>query len=38
MSYAAYEHAKAQWLRQHPDATPAQIEEAFRQIAKRLGL
>jgi hypothetical protein len=37
-SYQAYEAAKAQWLRMHPDATPAQIEAAMTRIARQMGL
>lgn len=37
-SYAAYDYEKQAWLRDHPDATPAQIERAFKAIARRLGL
>ncbi len=38
MSYSRYEAEKSAWLRAHPDATPAQIEQAFKRIAKALGV
>lgn len=38
MNWQRYEAEKAYWLRQHPNATPAQIERAARAIARRLGL
>lgn len=31
-----YEAEKARWLRVNPGATPEQIEEAFKQIAREL--
>lgn len=37
-SYQLYEFEKAAWLRKHPEATTAQIDRAFRAIARRLGL
>jgi len=36
--YSQYEAEKARWLRNHPDATPIQIQIAFEAIARRLGL
>lgn len=38
MSYHRYEIEKAAWLRAHPNATADQIERAFRNIARKLGL
>jgi len=37
-TYALYEAEKAIWLRQNPQATPAQIMRAYQAIARRLGL
>lgn len=37
-TYALYEAEKAIWLRDHPNATPAQVLRAFQAIARRLGL
>jgi hypothetical protein len=37
-TYQLYEYEKQAWIRRHPDATPAQIERAFKAIARRLGL
>lgn len=37
-SYALYKYETQRWIRHHPDATPEQIEDAFKRIAKRLGL
>ena len=34
----AYEFLKARWLARYPKATPEQIEEALRAIARRVGL
>mgnify|MGYP000899726224 FL=1 len=34
----AYEFLKARWLAWHPNATPEQIEEAMRAIARKVGL
>jgi hypothetical protein len=36
--YAVYARLKADWLASHPNATPEQIEAAFKAIAERLGL
>ena len=33
-----YEGAKRAWLIAHPDASPEQIERAFKAIAERLGV
>lgn len=33
-----YEAEKARWLRVNPGATPEQTEEAFKQIARELGI
>lgn len=38
MSYSRYESEKSAWLRANPDATPEQIERAFKRIAKALGV
>jgi hypothetical protein len=37
-SYASYAREKAAWLRAHPAATPEQIEQAMKAIARRLGV
>ena len=34
----AYDFLKASWLARNPKATPEQIEEALRAIARRVGL
>ncbi len=36
--HQAYEQLKSEWLRKHPQATAEQIEQAFRAIAKRVGV
>jgi hypothetical protein len=36
--YQCYEQAKRTWACQHTDATPDQLEQAFRSIADRLGI
>lgn len=36
--HAAYEAAKQSWLLAHPNATAAEIERAFQDIARRLGI
>jgi hypothetical protein len=36
--YQAYAAAKRAWLAENPGATPEQIERAFQEIARRLGL
>jgi hypothetical protein len=33
-----YEFEKQAWIYLHPDATPSEIEQACRDIAKRLGV
>lgn len=33
-----YSEQKAAWMRQHPGASPEQIEQACRAIAERLGI
>lgn len=33
-----YEAEKARWLRVNPGATPEKIEEAFKRIARKLGI
>lgn len=37
-TYTMYTYETQAWLRRNPDATPEQIEDAFRRIARRLGL
>ena len=37
-NWSAYEAAKAAWIAEHPDATPAEYEAAIRQLAERLGV
>ncbi len=37
-TYATYEAQKAAWLRAHPEATAEQIEAAFAEIARELGI
>jgi hypothetical protein len=36
--YQRYEAEKSTWLYLHPDATPHQIQDALKAIAKRLGV
>lgn len=36
MNWARYETMKADWLAKHPEATPAEIAQAMRRIARRL--
>jgi hypothetical protein len=36
--YQRYEAEKSTWLHLHPDATPHQIQDALKAIAKRLGV
>lgn len=36
--WITYEVEKQKWLAKHPDATPKEIEQAMREIAKRLNL
>jgi hypothetical protein len=36
--YQRYEIEKRAWVNAHPEATPEQIEQAFRAIARRLGV
>jgi hypothetical protein len=38
MSYSLYEALKADWIRQHPHATPQQYQKAMRQIARKAGV
>ena len=38
MSFQDYETAKRAWVDSHPDATPAEHEDAMRAIAARLGV
>jgi len=37
-TYQQYEYEKQAWLRRHPDATSAQIDQACQAIARGLGL
>lgn len=34
MSYSRYESLKAQWIKDHPEATPEQYQQAMKRIAK----
>jgi hypothetical protein len=36
--YQLYSEKKAAWLRANQNATPEQIETAFRAIAERIGI
>ena len=36
--YSTYEAEKAAWLRANPEATAEQIEAAFLEIARKLGI
>jgi hypothetical protein len=36
--FQRYEQAKRAWVHQHPNATPEQLEQAFKAIAERLGV
>lgn len=36
--WITYEVEKQKWLAKHPDATSKEIEQAMREIAKRLNL
>jgi len=33
-----YERMKAEWIAQHPNATPAEYAQAMREIAQRCGV
>jgi len=35
--YQAYKAAKEEWLKANPSASPEQIEQAFKDIARKLG-
>jgi|Laugresu1bdmlbdd_1035124.scaffolds.fasta_scaffold05307_2 hypothetical protein len=35
--YQAYKAAKEEWLKTNPSASPEQIEQAFKDIARKLG-
>lgn len=37
-TWARYEQEKRYWLDSHPDATPQQVAQAMREIARRLGI
>jgi hypothetical protein len=37
-SFAEYERLKRDWLRDHPDCSPAEYEAAMRKIARRCGV
>jgi hypothetical protein len=34
MSIYRYEYLKAQWIKDHPEATPQQYQQAMQRIAK----
>jgi hypothetical protein len=36
--FSQYEAEKRAWLHLHPDASPDQIQDAFRAIARKLGV
>jgi hypothetical protein len=36
--FSQHEAEKRAWLQLHPDASPEQIESAFRAIARKLGV
>lgn len=36
--YRVYDAEKARWVREHPNATPAEYEAAMAELVKRLGL
>jgi hypothetical protein len=38
MSISQYEFLKAEWIRNHPEATPLQYEKAMRSIARKCGI
>ena len=38
MSFLQYEFLKQEWIKSHPDATPAQYQKAMMAIARRLGI
>ncbi len=38
MAYQQYEIEKQKWLSENPGATPEQIEQAFKNIADKLGI
>jgi hypothetical protein len=37
-TFQRYEQEKRAWVYTHPDASPEQLERAFKAIAKRLGI
>jgi hypothetical protein len=37
-TYQRYEQEKRAWAHTHPNASPEQLECAFKAIAKRLGI
>ena len=37
-TWQEYEQRKQEFLREHPDATPEEIEEFCKQLAQELGL
>jgi hypothetical protein len=38
VSIQDYERMKAEWIAQHPDATPAEYAQAMREIALKAGV
>lgn len=36
--YQTYADEKSKWIREHPNATPAEYEAAMAELVKRLGL
>lgn len=36
--YASYQLAKNEWVKQHPEATPEQYEEAMKALARNFGI
>jgi len=37
-NYYRYENLKREWLKNHPSATPKQIQKAMRSIARKCGV
>jgi len=38
VSIQDYERMKAEWIAQHPDATPAEYAQSMREIALKAGV
>lgn len=38
MKYQEYNRRKQEYIRKHPEATPEQIEEFCKKLAKELGI